>query len=211
MDTRAHIVQCAFRLFVQHSYKEVTLAQLTKAAGLSKGALYHYFDSKEHLFEAVVDKYFFLTLRENCYKDLADTPTLNAYFYGYLRNLDQVFEVFGSIFGEGPLPALNMYQLSFDAFRYLNGVSEQVQTLQLEELALWQAAVARGIASGELQADLNARQVANMLLAMLDGVAIRLVMEQRIMAYNNESILLFENFYALIKHPNYVATVPNNP
>lgn len=54
MDTKIYIVQCALRLFVQHSYKEVTLAQLTKAAGLSKGALYHYFDSKGHRCEELV-------------------------------------------------------------------------------------------------------------------------------------------------------------
>ena len=210
MDTRAHIVQCAFRLFVQHSYKEVTLAQLTKAAGLSKGALYHYFDSKEHLFEAVVDTYF-LSMQEKCYHGLAEAPSLHAYFYDYLTHMGTIFESFGDIFQDEPLPVLNMYQLSFDAFRYLEGVSAKAQVQQAAEHVLWQAAISRSMASGELRTDLDAAQLAKILLSLLDGVAIRLVMEQRMLDYAHELIPQFESLYALIKHPNYVATVPNNP
>ncbi|MDZ7606515.1 MAG: helix-turn-helix domain-containing protein [Cyclobacteriaceae bacterium] len=49
-DSRAHILTTAFQLFFKKGYKEVTMSELVKESGLSKGAFYHYFSSKEELY-----------------------------------------------------------------------------------------------------------------------------------------------------------------
>lgn len=49
-DNRALILGTAFKLFFQKGYKAVTMSELVKESGLSKGAFYHYFDSKEELY-----------------------------------------------------------------------------------------------------------------------------------------------------------------
>ena len=49
-DNRHHILATAFKLFFQKGYKEVTMSELVKESGLSKGAFYHYFNSKEELY-----------------------------------------------------------------------------------------------------------------------------------------------------------------
>ena len=49
-DSREHILAIAFKLFFQKGYKEVTMSELVKESGLSKGAFYHYFSSKEELY-----------------------------------------------------------------------------------------------------------------------------------------------------------------
>ena len=61
-------------MFLYNNYEAVTINSIIKAAGLTKGALYHHYISKEELFKAVVDKYMienridssveFLTLKE---------------------------------------------------------------------------------------------------------------------------------------------------
>ncbi|MGW6913480.1 TetR/AcrR family transcriptional regulator [Kitasatospora sp. NPDC054939] len=43
------------RLFAEHGYGAVGLAQLVGAAGVTKGALYHHFDSKTAVFRAVLE------------------------------------------------------------------------------------------------------------------------------------------------------------
>ncbi len=50
-DNRGHILATAFKLFFQKGYKEVTMSELVKESGLSKGAFYHYFNSKEELYK----------------------------------------------------------------------------------------------------------------------------------------------------------------
>lgn len=52
---RAELVQHALRLFVERGYAGVGMRELAAASGVSKSALYHYFDSKDALFGAVVD------------------------------------------------------------------------------------------------------------------------------------------------------------
>jgi AcrR family transcriptional regulator len=50
-DNRTHILATAFRLFFRKGYKSVTMSDLVKESGLSKGAFYHYFNSKEDLYK----------------------------------------------------------------------------------------------------------------------------------------------------------------
>lgn len=77
-DNKMHILATAFKLFFQKGYKEVTMSELVKESGLSKGAFYHYFNSKEELYnhsmEMFMDHYLnnfsleykqHLSLREN--------------------------------------------------------------------------------------------------------------------------------------------------
>jgi AcrR family transcriptional regulator len=54
-DTRSHILKLALLLFLEKGYKNVSYQDLVKKIGLSKGAIYHYFASKEELLNAVFD------------------------------------------------------------------------------------------------------------------------------------------------------------
>lgn len=51
--TRA-LVHAARGLFAERGYARVSLAEVVAAAGVTKGALYHYFDGKDDLFRAVL-------------------------------------------------------------------------------------------------------------------------------------------------------------
>ncbi len=53
--TRAALLRAAGRVFAEHGYHRATLEDVTAAAGVSKGALYHYFPSKEQLFLALLE------------------------------------------------------------------------------------------------------------------------------------------------------------
>ncbi|WP_267222010.1 TetR/AcrR family transcriptional regulator [Dyella silvae] len=52
--TRARIVESARRLFNHHGFEKVTIDQIMTAAGLTRGAFYHHFDSKDELYAASV-------------------------------------------------------------------------------------------------------------------------------------------------------------
>jgi|SRR5581483_1341344 len=52
--TRARIVAAAERLFASGSYDGVSMPEIAKAAGITAGAIYRHFDSKEALFFEVV-------------------------------------------------------------------------------------------------------------------------------------------------------------
>jgi AcrR family transcriptional regulator len=54
--TRRELVAIATRLFVAHGYQGTSIDAVLTEAGISRGALYHHFDGKDALFEAVLDQ-----------------------------------------------------------------------------------------------------------------------------------------------------------
>jgi AcrR family transcriptional regulator len=52
--TRAALIDVATELFATHGYEATAIPSVLHAAGVSRGALYHHFESKEALFEAVL-------------------------------------------------------------------------------------------------------------------------------------------------------------
>ncbi|MFI6298798.1 TetR family transcriptional regulator [Nonomuraea sp. NPDC050790] len=55
-QTRATLLRESRRLFADHGYAAVGLAEIVAAAGVTKGALYHHFAGKSELFQAVLEQ-----------------------------------------------------------------------------------------------------------------------------------------------------------
>lgn len=55
--TRLSIIDAAFAEFLEHGYARGTTASVARRAGLSKVTLFRYFDTKEALFEAVMQRH----------------------------------------------------------------------------------------------------------------------------------------------------------
>ncbi|GAA1088355.1 TetR/AcrR family transcriptional regulator [Nocardiopsis metallicus] len=54
--TRSSLIRQGRRLFTEHGYGGVGLAEIVAAAEVTKGALYHHFDGKAALFRAVLEQ-----------------------------------------------------------------------------------------------------------------------------------------------------------
>lgn len=54
--TRSALIAAARPLFAQHGYAGVGTEEIARAAGVTRGALYHHFDGKRELFEAVYER-----------------------------------------------------------------------------------------------------------------------------------------------------------
>ncbi len=53
--TRQKLLDAAGRLFAEHGFAGTSVEDVAEAAGFSKGAVYYNFDSKDELFEALVE------------------------------------------------------------------------------------------------------------------------------------------------------------
>jgi AcrR family transcriptional regulator len=54
-ETHARIINAAISRFSNHGYNAASVDDICKEAGISKGAFYHHFDSKQALFLALLD------------------------------------------------------------------------------------------------------------------------------------------------------------
>ncbi|KGD85968.1 TetR/AcrR family transcriptional regulator [Rhizobium sp. YS-1r] len=70
------LLDCAQRLFFTRGYESTTVNDIIREAGVSKGAFYHYFPSKEALLETLAVR----LSRENLkqFQPLFDNPSINA-------------------------------------------------------------------------------------------------------------------------------------
>lgn len=55
-QTQKQIIDAAFDLFANEGYSKTSIASVAKKANISKGLIYHYFDSKEAILEAIFDQ-----------------------------------------------------------------------------------------------------------------------------------------------------------
>jgi AcrR family transcriptional regulator len=55
--TRERIIQAALTVFAEKGLHGATVVEIAKSAGITGGAMYRYFDSKEEIFRAVIAKH----------------------------------------------------------------------------------------------------------------------------------------------------------
>jgi AcrR family transcriptional regulator len=56
-ETRSRILEAAIKLFSNHGYNATSVDHICAEAGISKGAFYHHFESKQALFLALLDSW----------------------------------------------------------------------------------------------------------------------------------------------------------
>ena len=124
-DTREYILEVSLLLFLQKSFKAVTMKEIVAKTGLSKGAFYHYFESKEKVFEEVVRYYFAAVLAgkpmEN-YKSLSLKSFMKASIEESFLSLDHIEKMNSN----SELPGgLNHYFIIFDAVSQIPSFREE--------------------------------------------------------------------------------------
>ena len=77
-ERRAQLVRLGIDLFAARAYDEVSIDELARAAGVSKGLLYHYFPTKRDFYVATVSE----ASRE--LPDVTPTPLIRTAVRGWL-------------------------------------------------------------------------------------------------------------------------------
>ena len=57
-ETVEKILSVSRRLFAERGYEHTTIADIVAATGMSKGAFYHHFKSKEDVYDRITDQYY---------------------------------------------------------------------------------------------------------------------------------------------------------
>ena len=170
-ETKDYIVDQAYKLFLSRSYEAVSISEISKAIGLTKGALYHHFTSKEELFKAVIDKY----LPLETYFEPIDDISLKQYIE---LAVDTARKIVNGIFGEAPkfIP-LSYVALFIDAFRHYPGFANDKNRLLQAEVEKIKGVLRNAIARGEIRSDINIDTTAMNFFSLSMGVAGNLIAE----------------------------------
>jgi len=197
-DSKEHILKTSFSLFLQKSFKEVTMNELVAAAGLSKGAFYHYFESKEKLFSEVIDTFYFKNMTID-YSKLSH-ESLWQFYHDYAKEITGLINESKAFLDTKDQEAnINYFIMMFDALKLFPDFRNKLRETQQKELDAWSAIVKIGREKGEFESPMSDEQIARMFIYSTDGIALYLLMNGNYENVENEMIKLWDNFYKEVK------------
>lgn len=198
-QTKEHILKTAFGLFLQKSYKEVTMKEIVEKSDLSKGAFYHYFSSKEQLFYEVIDVFYFKAFLIDFDKFRKDS--LRDFYLQYADHIQRGFtDLKEIILTSNTSVNINFITILFDAINIFPEFRKKLMKSLDEELKAWTNVIKNARSTGEFSSPMTDEQIARMFIYSNDGIGLRLLLEGKMDLMHSEMITLWDNFYKEVKN-----------
>jgi TetR/AcrR family transcriptional repressor of nem operon len=157
--TRAFLLQIAAEAFAERGYAETTMAQLIERSGLTKGAFYFHFSSKEQLALAVIEE-----------KQQQWIDSVLQAISAEPRAFDQLRAVALALVRVHRDPsAFSVSRLTRDLAR-VAGVSDVVRDHMRTWVGLVAGLIRQAQAEGDLPETIDANDLAAVLVATTDGL-----------------------------------------
>jgi len=200
-QAKSKIVTAAFQLFLENGYKGVSLADIIKATQLSKGAIYHHFDSKYEIYIAAMEEYFFKILHMEFPKD-DDLPIqlrIRKRFEAFVDIIDFV-EHIDSTGINFPIRSYFIFQLESEKDENILPRIKKAMDNYSKEI---NKMVKYSIKNKEIITTLPAKIMANQIMSMIEGIMIH----HSSVKHNCKKLLmkqfdeLIASYLQLLKHP----------
>lgn len=153
-ETKDYIIDEAYKLFLNCNYDSVSINDISKAIGLTKGALYHHFKNKEELFKAVIEKYLALPAMEIDYRDIS-LLSYNELLLDYVKGIiNQICH------NDKDLVPINYLSLLADSFRHFPDFADKTLGFFKGEIDKTKKVFDLAIEKGEIRSDINTQTFA---------------------------------------------------
>ncbi len=194
-DSREHILKTAFSLFVTKGYKAVTMQDLENATKLTKGAFYHYFKSKEELFQAVIEKYY---LPDMLICQAGNVKSLDEYIKLHISCLREKMLGIKDITG-GPMPDPHYISLILEAKKYFPVLSNRIKDTFRGQTNQWEKIIVNAKESGEIKTNIETSALAEIFTSIGLGIIKNLIMDDSLEYSISKIILQYEQLYRLLR------------
>ena len=194
MTTRERIIEEAFKLFLNHNFEKVSIIDLEKAVGKTRGAIFYFFKNKEELFNEVIDTYI-VKIQDTSEKfHIDENISLKQFIHQYINDINTTMSKMLS------LSVVNIYKgyfsLYMQASRIYPNFIEIMTRNSIEELNLWEKVISRAVQTKEIKT-IDTRHYATIFRSCFLGLAF-----DRCLSYglNTEELLaVYNDIYNQIK------------
>jgi TetR/AcrR family transcriptional repressor of nem operon len=195
-DTKEHILKVSFGLFLQKSFKEVTMKEIVEKTGMSKGAFYHYFNSKEQIYLEIINSAFSSVLYVD-YNQFSSN-SLHEFYHDYISYLNRIYDSLSKVEDNSSFD-LNYYSLIFDAIRLFPDFKEKMVESTRVDLEAWVKIIRTAKEQGEVKSSMSDDQLANVFIYTNSGISMENLMTGRSEDITKSLLKLWDSFYAQIK------------
>ncbi|MCR9142118.1 MAG: TetR/AcrR family transcriptional regulator [bacterium] len=164
MDTRTRILQAAFEVITRNSYAGAGIAEIISTSGMTRGAVYHHFASKQEIGQAVVREVILERYRRYWEKALASAPDAEPMLEALIAGLKNT----KLLNCNNGCSLANVYQsVNRESEPQL---AETIRQAQREFEGIFIEAVERGLEGGELDASrVDAQTLGPFIAAAFQG------------------------------------------
>ena len=177
MSRKSHkreLFRVAFKMFILKSFDGVSIPDIEKATGFTRGTIFHYADTKLDLFRQVVEYY--VLERQNIERKIqvADDCTLRQFIDTYAKGVERTMEALHEIIGMD-VPMRDCSRAYLNMASQVSVLLPEVHKAFLNAMAkeerLWIEVIGRGVESGELCSDVQPAILAKIMMSLFYGRA----------------------------------------
>ncbi len=194
MTTKERIIEEAFKLFLNHNFEKVSINDLEKAVGKTRGAIFYFFKNKEEIFNEVIDVYIIKTQNPTDKFNFDNNISLEQFICHYINGINAIMSKMLS------LSVVNIFKgyfsLYLQASRIYPNFAEIMTQNSVEELNLWEKVISRAVQTKEIK-EVNTRQYATIFRSCFLGLAF-----DRCLSYGlntDELLAIYQDIYDRIK------------
>ena len=173
---KEELFSAAFRLFILHGYDGVSFSDIEKATGMSRGAIFHYVDTKQDLFRQVVEMFVIdkqsIDMKIKYGKDTSLRDFIDAYIKGIKQTMKEVKHLIGDDVSTAVCSRayLNIIQ---QVASILPDLFMSYQQCMDREQQVWQQVIIRAIERREVQSEIDVDLLAQTFSTLFYGRAYR--------------------------------------
>jgi len=167
-DNKDYILQKTFFLLLTKGYDGVSITDIQRETGMSRGIIYHYYKDKEELFQVAAEKYLvtpFLISREST-KGFHVEEMIKYVINKYIDTA----RFWKDYMGAGQLTIANYDFLFYQMIRKDKVTAKKYYRMRHEEKLAWTETVKQSLSKGEIRPVLGAEKIAAHFILLLDGI-----------------------------------------
>ena len=164
------LFNAAFKLFLLHQYKGVTLADIEKETGMTRGAIFYHAKNKEDLYRKVVKRYWID--RQNLKKKMTVEPSsLKEFIFKYTESISKTMNGLHSLLAGCTVQQASQAYLSF--LMQLRDTAPDLHDEYLSnrnnELLIWNDVLRTAVSDGEISEYIDTYAFAQTFLYVFYG------------------------------------------
>ncbi len=180
LDTRERIINTALNIFLKKGYDRSSLKEIALGAGVTKGGIYHYFESKEHLFREALT---FITAQmkkwsSSQFRSVSSARDLLGALFGSIESMRKAFaEIVGEDTVHHPYSFL---EVLVNAARREEGVRREMEAIYSQTRTKMKNLLLQAQEKGEIRSDIDCEALAFEINAIIEGTLLLSVLDETI-------------------------------
>lgn len=168
-NSQDYILFSSFKLFLNKNFKDVTIADIEKEIGMSRGAIFYYYKDKNELFKSVIDK--FIIDKQSTSKIIAEAEitSLKSFIDSYVSGIKRSMEVIRAAKVKNILRCY--FNLINNAVDQYPGFDKSAYSIILVENETWEKYIQKGIKNEELKASIDVNISAKIFQSIFYGLS----------------------------------------